>query len=527
MKNTSKTIIVALVCFFAVVGVANAERVSAKSSVGIDPANPPIGVFIDEWYAVMINGKKCGQMRTRMARIESEGIDQIESQTKMRMRVRRGQAELSIGIAQKTIETLEGQPVQFSRTMYLGQSPVVTEGTVRKGKVTITTTQFGQKLPAKIYDMPDGAMMEWGLYREQFKRGLKPGTQYDLKIYEPTIAPDRACPTAIEIIGPETVDLFGRKVDAVKTSQIMRIPHLLGAETEQKSVAWVTQIGQVIRLEMSLMDIPIQILACSKAVAMAEDDPAELMIDMLVPLARPIDADHAQKITYRIRLKRPGNKTKLPEIPETDMQSVVSHKPGEITVSVSRLSSRNRKSSADTLTPEDRKRYLAATTSVNTRDPEIIALADKAAGDEKDPRRLAEKLCRFISDYVYNKSLNVGFATASEVARSREGDCTEHGLLLAALGRAKGIPTRIVTGLVYADEFAGRRNVLGGHLWTQFWIDGVWVDLDAAYGQTDVDPTHIALGISTAGDEGLADLVTTTWLSLGKLAISVEYVEPK
>ena len=30
-------------------------------------------------------------------------------------------------------------------------------------------------------------------------------------------------------------------------------------------------------------------------------------------------------------------------------------------------------------------------------------------------------------------------------------------MLLAALGRVLGIPTRVVTGLVYADEFEGKR----------------------------------------------------------------------
>ena len=40
-------------------------------------------------------------------------------------------------------------------------------------------------------------------------------------------------------------------------------------------------------------------------------------------------------------------------------------------------------------------------------------------------------------------------ATAAEVARSREGDCTEHAVLLAALARARGIPARVAMGLVY------------------------------------------------------------------------------
>jgi transglutaminase-like putative cysteine protease len=163
---------------------------------------------------------------------------------------------------------------------------------------------------------------------------------------------------------------------------------------------------------------------------------------------------------------------------------------------------------------------------VNYTDPKVAELAKQAAGDETDPRKLADKLSRFVSSHVLKKNLSVGFATASEVARSREGDCTEHGVLLAALGRANGIPSRIVTGLVYTDDFGGKSNVLVGHLWTQFWIAGRWLDVDAALGQhTDVDPTHIAMSVGSAGDDGFADLVASTWLSLGKLSITVEQTE--
>ena len=118
-------------------------------------------------------------------------------------------------------------------------------------------------------------------------------------------------------------------------------------------------------------------------------------------------------------------------------------------------------------------------------------------------------------------NLSVGFATAGEVARSRHGDCTEYGVLLAALGRGAGIPTRVVAGLAYVDGMAGHQQVFGGHMWTQFWIQGRWVDLDAAFGQIEVDPTHIVLATSDGGDTGIADLVTNLWLSLGQLKITV------
>lgn len=69
----------------------------------------------------------------------------------------------------------------------------------------------------------------------------------------------------------------------------------------------------------------------------------------------------------------------------------------------------------------------------------------------------------------------VGFATADEVARTLEGDCTEMGVLCAAMGRTLGIPTRVCFGLVYDPDNPG----FGGHLWTEAYVDGNWETFDA------------------------------------------------
>ena len=42
---------------------------------------------------------------------------------------------------------------------------------------------------------------------------------------------------------------------------------------------------------------------------------------------------------------------------------------------------------------------------------------------------IAKKLTRFVYGYVSAKNYGVGFATASEVARNKEGDCSEHPVL--------------------------------------------------------------------------------------------------
>ena len=62
-----------------------------------------------------------------------------------------------------------------------------------------------------------------------------------------------------------------------------------------------------------------------------------------------------------------------------------------------------------------------------------------APGEGKSDAERMRELEKFVFGYIDKKSLNVGYASALETARTRQGDCTEHALLLAALGRARGI----------------------------------------------------------------------------------------
>jgi len=97
-------------------------------------------------------------------------------------------------------------------------------------------------------------------------------------------------------------------------------------------------------------------------------------------------------------------------------------------------------------------------------------------------------------------------------------------VLLAALLRANGIPSRCVNGLVYSESgFAGRRDVFVRHQWTQAWIEdeagaGRWVDLDAA--QWRYSAGHLALVVSDMGESGIEDQLRLIPLTRG-LAIKV------
>lgn len=487
---------------------------TAGPAGALDVNDPPMGVFSDEWYAVMMTdpatGKpaKSGHMHSTMERVKRGGQDLIRTRNEMTMVAGRGKMQITVSMVQTTEETLAGEPLRFTNKQTLAKVPTSTEGTFSKGKVRIVEKQLGFPTSAQTYDLPEGARMTWGSYREQIEQGLEPGSKYRLSVYEPSLAPDRLITADVEVLNREEIDLFGRKVQAVKTRQVMRLPGPAG-EMNVATLIWLTGEGEALKLRMSLMGIDVDLLSCAKAVALAKNDPADLMGGTLIRVDRPLDRD-VERLTLRLEWE-----SDRPSLPETDMQKIARQDEKSVTLVNTRDSARRGKNAVAgrPLSDEDKARYLASSATLNYKDPEVARLARQAAGDEKDPRKLADKLRAFVGEYVQTKNLSVGFATASEVARSKEGDCSEHGVLLAALGRAVGIPTRLATGYVYAGEFLGREDVFVGHLWTQFYIDGQWLDVDAALHQTDVDPTHITFALSEGGNTGIADLIGSVWMA--------------
>lgn len=102
-----------------------------------------------------------------------------------------------------------------------------------------------------------------------------------------------------------------------------------------------------------------------------------------------------------------------------------------------------------------------------------------------------------------------GHFSALEALDRKAGDCTEAAVLLAALGRAAGIPTRVASGLAYSREpFQGVPNVFMPHSWVLAYVDGQWKSFDLALER--FDSTHIAL---TVGDGDARSIMAASQLA--------------
>ena len=111
---------------------------------------------------------------------------------------------------------------------------------------------------------------------------------------------------------------------------------------------------------------------------------------------------------------------------------------------------------------------------------------------------------------------------------NREGDCSEHTVLMVTLCRAVGIPARAAVGVMYGG------GIFAYHMWPEVfvgqWIglDPKWLSVDKKTGEYYTDATHIKFGDSVL-DEGIFEEMGQAMAEIiGKLNLVVlDYVADK
>jgi hypothetical protein len=62
-------------------------------------------------------------------------------------------------------------------------------------------------------------------------------------------------------------------------------------------------------------------------------------------------------------------------------------------------------------------------------------------------------------------------------------------------------------------------------MWTQFYVDGRWLDVDAALRETSCSPTRIAFATSSLQNTGLADLSLPLLNKLGAIQVEIREIK--
>jgi hypothetical protein len=155
-------------------------------------------------------------------------------------------------------------------------------------------------------------------------------------------------------------------------------------------------------------------------------------------------------------------------------------------------------------------RHLLSTPVIPSANAKIMGMAGRIVGGTNEPRGQIELLMRWLADNIAKKPVDV--FSALDVLETRKAECQGHSYLFAAFARSLGIPTKIVNGLVYSEDYGGFLY----HTWVESLVDGEWLVLDPILGQLEADATHIKI---IEGEE-LADLAPLVNL-IGRIRMEV------
>lgn len=452
-----------------------------------------------EYFAVFLEGKKVGHaIHTRIV-----ADQKVTTTEKVSITLSRANIPVSIDMTETCIETTTGEPLAFETIQQLSAMTMGIAGKVDKqGKVEVTIKSMGSEQKS-AFDWPTGAVMAEGLRLLTLKKGLKEGTQYTAKIFSPAML--QPLDIQISIERKQNIDLLSRVVALTEVTTKYNMPEA----GEIISTSYVDDELCPQKVIIPIAGMQMEMVACAKEFALGKNDVLEVIDKLFLTTPQPLNDVRAVKsITYC--LKPTADANNLP-IPSTDNQKVQRQADGQIMVTVKPVTAPAGAKFPYKGTDPAILQATKPTRFVQSDRQEIIELARRAVGDTTDAAEAVRKIEDFVADYVKHRSLSVGYASAAEVAASRQGDCSEFAVLATALCRAIGIPAQVVTGVAYVDDWGGLQG-FGGHAWTQAYIDGKWVCLDASFrkeGLGGYGPGHITLAVGNGDPEDFFNLVTT------------------
>ncbi len=245
---------------------------------------------------------------------------------------------------------------------------------------------------------------------------------------------------------------------------------------------------------------------------------ADLGLKSLIPLNRAIERpSQAREIVYRITVE--GDDDAKTTFARDARQKVENAHDHTFDLRIRPIREPAEVENAGKIKEE----FLKSSYFLDSDNAKVREQAAQIVGDEKDAWRKAQRIEKWVHEHMKGNN-EVNFAPASRILSDPQGDCRQHAMLMAALCRAAGVPARTAVGLLYVDD-PDRGPVLAFHMWTEVWIKGQWLMLDAVLGQGSVGAGHLKIADHSWQDvQTLAPLLPVTRVT-GKARIEVVEVK--
>ena len=426
----------------------------------------------DDWSGTYYKGNKIGFNHGRVE-VRPGSID---VHTKMYFRLKSGKQDQSTILTQDTTLTPDLRLKSFVLLQEIMGKRQEVVGRVEGSKLILEVSGRGFHRKQSI-DFPPGVHPSATVWLNIMKNGFEVGKKGDLKLFLEAFR--MVMPMSYKVLRKETIQFDGKKVETFVVQQKF---------SGMTTTLWANAQGQVLR-ELSLNDFE-SIKETKEVATRMGDEPmsvSSFITLSLVKIKQPITASG-----HKGRLKLKLSNVHGPEsIPQDHRQKILkTEKKGEESYTTTLLIEREPKAPGKRMilpVPTSRyRKFLKDAPEIQVQHPLIRTLAQDLVAGEED----AWQAAKVISSWVYSNldKVLVDSFTALDALHDRRGECQSHTNLFTALARAAGIPTKVVNGLVYSQEFKGFLY----HAWPEVWV-GEWRALDPTLGQHHVDATHIKL----------------------------------
>jgi hypothetical protein len=420
----------------------------------------PVEGDSSEWMSIYLSGNKIGHIVSLTTRTET-GLESVES-SYMRFGLSgTGQDMKTFVRAQADIDY---RMRSFSFEIRSRHQSLKASGEVKDGSLEVILNSGGE-IQNLSFALPEDAYMPFSVVPLIEKKGLNKGDSISITVFDPTVLQPSSM--WIKHEGLERIEHSGRTVEVIHLTTTF-----LGAKMDM----WIDLKGKSLRQEgpMGLL-----IVAEPRETAESfphEERPVELLTLFSIPCDREIS--RPRSVTH-MRVEMSGVELDSTSL-SNNRQTVRSISPFLVEVSAVNPGMQDETDTSRTL-----QHYLKPEPLLQVKHPRIAATADSIVDELTDPWAKARAIVEWVHETL-EKSPTVSLPSALDVLESRQGDCNEHAVLVAALSRAASIPATIASGIVYLD------GSFYYHAWNRVYV-GEWVDMDATFGQEVADATHLLL----------------------------------
>jgi transglutaminase-like putative cysteine protease len=423
------------------------------------------------------------------------------------------------------VSRLGGNPVEIitiQESLYDDQSSPIE--TLMRMKLSESETRFLAEItPDKIIFRSDGNIIKELPYEEKFylgtpfeeiieKQGLRSGNKYKFKVLDLTT--HSLIQAHLEVLGKEDVLILGKKMNLWHIRE--EIAHLLPITMDE----WIDDEGNSWKSISQTSFLNTTAIRMPKEKALEDIDENfdiafSTIIEPNITFENPQDI---QRVTFKLSGISPE---KIKSFPYDDgSQSILEIEKDFVIVQTSSQIFKESEAIPFPVEDEEFQKFLKPTSFCQSDDPEIREKARQIVGREKNSWGAAKKIAEWVQKEM-TPNYDVGFASAREILKNREGDCSEHTVLTVTLCRAVGIPARAAVGIMSAY------NIFAYHMWPEVyagrWIglDSKWLAVDKKSGQYYTDATHLKFGRSVLDENIFQEMTQAISAIIGQLKLEI------